>query len=225
MPLRTCIGCGGKKPKSNLITILKSPKSEPCTYFEIYENGVKKNGRSAYICKSLECFKNAVKHRKLEKSFKCKISKEIYEKLEKIINETTKSSLDIQNKSPKKEIKNISESKQLRNFLGITKKSGNMVLGMDLVKQSVLEGNTKLILVTDDISPNSFEEIKNFAFLNSVYIFKLSLCKNDIFELFGKYSAIIGITNENFIKKITEIIASDNIENKSKILDSEECNI
>ena len=43
----------------------------------------RKNGRGAYICPSMECFKKAVKSKGLERSLKMAIPKEVYEALEK----------------------------------------------------------------------------------------------------------------------------------------------
>lgn len=209
IPLRTCIGCGEKKTKNGLISIIKSPKSENISSFEVYENNVKKDGRSAYICKSSECLKKALKYRKLEKSFKCKIDIEIYKSIENIINKSNMKESTTANANQKtEEIKIISPNEKLINFLGITRKSGNIVLGMDSVKQGILAKDIELIFITDDISNNSLKEIKKFAFSNGTKIFKISCSKDNIFNLFGKYSAIIGIKNENFIDKITEIINS-----------------
>ena len=43
----------------------------------------RKNGRGAYVCVSRECFGKAVKNKGLERSFKQAIPKEVYERLEK----------------------------------------------------------------------------------------------------------------------------------------------
>lgn len=43
----------------------------------------RKNGRGAYLCPSMDCFKKAVKGKGLERSFKMAIPKEVYESLEK----------------------------------------------------------------------------------------------------------------------------------------------
>lgn len=43
----------------------------------------KKNGRGAYICRSVECFRKAVKSKGLERSFKQQIPEEVYDRLEK----------------------------------------------------------------------------------------------------------------------------------------------
>ena len=43
----------------------------------------RKNGRGAYICPSGECLKKAIKSRGLDRSFKMQVPKEVYETLEK----------------------------------------------------------------------------------------------------------------------------------------------
>lgn len=77
-PQRQCIGCGEMKNKKEMIRILKTPEGE----FVVDATG-RKNGRGAYICPSMDCFKEAVKGKGLERSFKMAIPKEVYETLEK----------------------------------------------------------------------------------------------------------------------------------------------
>ena len=43
----------------------------------------KKNGRGAYLCRSMECLKMTRKNRGLERSFKMSIPNEVYDQLEK----------------------------------------------------------------------------------------------------------------------------------------------
>lgn len=78
LPLRQCIGCGEMKNKKEMIRILKTSEDEI-----LLDATGRKNGRGAYICPSLECFKKAVKSKGLERSFKMTIPKEVYEALEK----------------------------------------------------------------------------------------------------------------------------------------------
>lgn len=78
VPQRQCIGCGEMKSKKEMIRILKTPEGE----FTLDATG-RKNGRGAYLCPSVECFRNAVKGKGLERSFKMAIPKEVYETLEK----------------------------------------------------------------------------------------------------------------------------------------------
>ena len=78
IPLRKCTGCNEMKPKKELIRVLKTTEEEI-----ILDKTGKKNGRGAYLCNSLECFKQARKTRGLERSLQVKIPDEIYEILEK----------------------------------------------------------------------------------------------------------------------------------------------
>ncbi len=78
VPMRRCVGCGEMKNKKELIRIVRTEEEE----FVLDGTG-KKNGRGAYICDSQECLKKAIKSKGLERSFKQTIPKEVYETLEK----------------------------------------------------------------------------------------------------------------------------------------------
>ena len=78
VPQRQCVGCGEMKNKKEMIRILKTPEGT----FTLDTTG-RKNGRGAYLCRCMECFRKAVKGRGLERSFKMAIPKEVYETLEK----------------------------------------------------------------------------------------------------------------------------------------------
>ena len=74
LPLRQCIGCGEMKNKKEMIRVLKTSEDEI-----LLDTTGRKNGRGAYLCPSMECFKKAVKSKGLERSFKMAIPKEVYE--------------------------------------------------------------------------------------------------------------------------------------------------
>ena len=76
IPLRKCTGCGEMKPKKELLRVLLTPEGD----ITIDDTG-KKNGRGAYLCKSLSCFEKAKKQKGLERSLKTQIPEEIYAKL------------------------------------------------------------------------------------------------------------------------------------------------
>ena len=77
-PQRQCIGCGEMKSKKEMIRVLKTSEDEI-----VLDATGRKNGRGAYLCPSMDCFKKAVKNKGLERSFKTAIPKEVYETLEK----------------------------------------------------------------------------------------------------------------------------------------------
>lgn len=76
IPMRKCTGCGEMKPKKELIRVLKTSENEI-----IIDKTGKKNGRGAYICSSKECLEKSISNHGLDRSFKMKISDDVYELL------------------------------------------------------------------------------------------------------------------------------------------------
>lgn len=82
IPMRMCLGCGEMKPKKELIRAVKSPEGE--IFLDLTG---KKSGRGAYICRDINCLKLARKAKRFEKSFECRISDEVYDTMERELNE------------------------------------------------------------------------------------------------------------------------------------------
>ena len=76
IPQRSCIGCGLKRDKSDLLRIVRSPEGE----FSLDPSG-RKNGRGAYICKDPACLEKAEKRKALQRSFKAEADSRIYQQL------------------------------------------------------------------------------------------------------------------------------------------------
>lgn len=81
-PERKCLGCMQSFPKSSLVRVVRTPEGE----ITLDTTG-KKSGRGAYICKNPECFKKAVKAKRLERAFECQIPESVITSLEKKIEE------------------------------------------------------------------------------------------------------------------------------------------
>lgn len=82
VPLRQCIGCQEMKSKKEMIRVIKTAEDEI-----MLDATGRKNGSGAYLCPSMECLRKAVKGKGLERSFKMAIPKEVYETLEKEMEE------------------------------------------------------------------------------------------------------------------------------------------
>lgn len=80
IPMRKCTGCNEMKPKKELVRIVRSPENE----ISMDLTG-KKSGRGAYICKDIGCLNAARKAKRLERAFECTVPEEVYERLEKEI--------------------------------------------------------------------------------------------------------------------------------------------
>lgn len=77
VPMRLCVGCGTMQPKKDLIRVLKNAEGE----IKLDFTG-KQSGRSAYLCKNMDCFAAAKKGHRIERSFGCRVSEEVYEEME-----------------------------------------------------------------------------------------------------------------------------------------------
>ena len=78
--LRQCTVCRQMKEKKELIRIVRTPDGIVCC-----DSSGRMNGRGAYLCRSADCLKKAVKSKSLEKSLRVKIPQEIYDMLEEEI--------------------------------------------------------------------------------------------------------------------------------------------
>ena len=77
IPMRQCTGCREMKSKRDMIRVIKTAENEICI-----DTTGRKNGRGAYICPTMDCLKQAMKSRGLERSLKTSIPDTVYQQLE-----------------------------------------------------------------------------------------------------------------------------------------------
>lgn len=65
IPLRTCISCGEKRNKKDLIRLVLDRQGQLVT-----DDLGKRPGRGAYVCKSNSCLEDLSKHKKLSRIFR-----------------------------------------------------------------------------------------------------------------------------------------------------------
>lgn len=93
IPLRKCTGCGEMKPKMELVRVVRAPDVKDEQGNVISQGQVsldltgKKPGRGAYVCKNTQCLEKAIKARRFERAFSCKIPSEIYDAMIKEMDE------------------------------------------------------------------------------------------------------------------------------------------
>ncbi len=83
VPLRTCVVSHEKCEKKDLLRVVRTPLGEV-----VYDSTGKLNGKGAYLKKTIEVINKAKKTKILEKALGVSISDEVYDNLERIINET-----------------------------------------------------------------------------------------------------------------------------------------
>ncbi len=77
IPMRKCTGCNEKKPKKELVRVVRSPEGE----VSLDLTG-KKPGRGAYVCRNAECMAKAKKAKRFDRAFSCEIPDEVYDRME-----------------------------------------------------------------------------------------------------------------------------------------------
>lgn len=77
IPIRKCVGCGQSKAKKELIRIVKNQQEQ--IFLDITG---KANGRGVYICNAIDCLNKAKKSKAINRSFKCDVPNEVFDKLE-----------------------------------------------------------------------------------------------------------------------------------------------
>ena len=82
IPQRQCMGCRERKPKRELIRVVRGTDGNVSLDF-----GGKAPGRGAYICPNAECLKKAIKSKSLDRSLEVTIPQEVYERLQKEMEE------------------------------------------------------------------------------------------------------------------------------------------
>lgn len=75
-PLRQCLGCREMKPKAELVRVVRSPEGA----VSLDLRG-KAPGRGAYVCRSADCLKKALRSRAVGRALDVEIPPEIYDAL------------------------------------------------------------------------------------------------------------------------------------------------
>ena len=80
IPQRQCMGCRERKEKKQLLRVVRCTDGTV-----ILDFSGKVSGRGAYVCPDPECLKKARKTRVLERSLEVEIPQEVYDRMEREI--------------------------------------------------------------------------------------------------------------------------------------------
>lgn len=72
------MGCNEKRPKKELIRVVRTPEGEI-----LLDTTGKKSGRGAYICPKVSCYEKALKSKRLERTLEVEIPDSVYEEVKK----------------------------------------------------------------------------------------------------------------------------------------------
>ncbi|MGM9641297.1 MAG: RNase P modulator RnpM [Faecousia sp.] len=76
IPMRQCMGCRERKPKKELIRVVRSPEGTVSLDFK-----GKAPGRGAYLCPNGECLKKAIRSKALDRNLEVTVPPEVLEAL------------------------------------------------------------------------------------------------------------------------------------------------
>lgn len=73
IPERKCMGCNEKRPKKELVRVVRTPDGNV-----LLDITGKVSGRGAYICPKVSCYEKALKTKRLERCLEAEIPDEVY---------------------------------------------------------------------------------------------------------------------------------------------------
>lgn len=76
IPLRTCVSCGLKTAKRELLRIVLSPEGQVAV-----DQGGKLNGRGAYVCEECRAIPGSLRRGRLEHSLKTRLGENEWDRL------------------------------------------------------------------------------------------------------------------------------------------------
>ena len=82
IPGRKCMGCNEKRPKKELIRVVRTPEGDV-----LLDLTGKKSGRGAYICPKVSCFEKALKSKRLERTLEVEIPDSVFEQVKSSLSE------------------------------------------------------------------------------------------------------------------------------------------
>ena len=77
IPIRQCLGCREQKAKNEMLRVVRAPDGSVSLDFR-----GKAPGRGAYLCRSADCLRRAVRSRALERALEVSIPEDVLERLQ-----------------------------------------------------------------------------------------------------------------------------------------------
>lgn len=87
-------------------------------------------------------------------------------------------------------------------ILSLCKRAGKLVLGFDVVKESVQKGNAQLVLFARDVSPKTAQDLCFYAKGAGVRCMKVEYSMDELWYLVGKRAGVAAITDRGLAGKL-----------------------
>ena len=85
-------------------------------------------------------------------------------------------------------------------IITMSRRAGDLVMGMDMVKGACADGRAKGVFVTTDISAKSLKEVRFSCAKAGVRLWRLEMTMDDMDYGVGRRAGVIAMTNAGFAK-------------------------
>ena len=94
---------------------------------------------------------------------------------------------------------------KLFNKLSVARKAGKIAYGFDTVKEQVLKGKARLVLLANDLSKKSAKETEFFC-KDKVMVVKTDISMSEYANAIGVLTGIIALTDDGFTKAVKSVL-------------------
>ncbi len=105
---------------------------------------------------------------------------------------------------------NERDRQKILNMVSLAKRAGQLVLGFDLVKDTVMASRTDYVFVTQDLSPKSKKEVEYFCSQLDAQITVLPVSMEEIQWAVSKRSGVLTVCNPGMNKRLRVLCAQWN---------------
>ncbi len=95
-------------------------------------------------------------------------------------------------------------------LLGLARRAGRLTLGFDPVVDSVKSGQSRLVLITSDISPKTKKELEFSLRESGAQIHSIPFDVKALGNAVGKAAKIISVNDEGFARSVMKLLGSNN---------------
>lgn len=98
------------------------------------------------------------------------------------------------------------EINKVLSMLGLCKKAGKLRQGFEAVKESAVNNEIYLILLSDEIAENTRGKAENVAYNAKIPLETIPIGLQKLGEQTGKKAGVLGIADQGFAVAITKLI-------------------
>ena len=98
---------------------------------------------------------------------------------------------------------------KLLNFLGLCRRAGKLTTGFDAVEETVVKGESQLVIIADDTSQNTERKLSKTCETHNVKLIKLNRSKEEISTAIGRFAAVASVTDKGFAQNIERLTQNE----------------